>query len=125
KRHFPSLQVGCSVHSVAEAVEAEAAGANYVLYGHIFPTRSKPGLPPKGLQQLSQLVQHVRVPVMAIGGMTPERTSDVLEAGAHGIAVLSCVRLADHPQNAVQDYVKGLQRRRGCDSCSCTLMVML
>ncbi|HLR80143.1 MAG TPA: thiazole tautomerase TenI [Bacillota bacterium] len=112
KRHFPSLQVGCSVHSVAEAVEAEAAGANYVLYGHIFPTRSKPGLPPKGLQQLSQLVQHVRVPVMAIGGMTPERTSDVLEAGAHGIAVLSGVLLADHPQKAVQDYVKALQRRR-------------
>src|SRR5699024_5753546 len=94
KRHFPSLQAGCSVHSVAEAVEAEAAGANYVVYGHIFPTRSKPGLPPKGLQQLSQLVQHVRVPVMAIGGMTPERTSDVLEAGAHGIAVLSGVLLA-------------------------------
>lgn len=112
KENFPSLQIGCSVHSVTEALQAEVNGADYILYGHVFPTRSKPGLPPKGLQRLSQLVQHVHVPVIAIGGMTPKRTADVLATGAHGIAVLSGVLLADHPQKAVKAYARALQRRR-------------
>lgn len=48
RRHFPNLIIGKSVHSLAEALAAEAEGADRLLYGHIYPTASKPNVPPRG-----------------------------------------------------------------------------
>lgn len=89
KTHFPALQYGCSVHDLHTAVKKEKAGANYLIFGHIFSTNSKRNVPPRGLHQLKQIVQGVSVPVIAIGGMTPDNINSVLQAGAQGIAVMS------------------------------------
>src|SRR5699024_8395440 len=51
KTHFPHLKVGCSVHSLTESKEKEEAGADYLIYGHIFKTKSKIGKSPKGLNK--------------------------------------------------------------------------
>lgn len=109
KHHFPSLKIGCSIHCIKEAIVAEKRGADYLLYGHIFPTASKPGIPPRGVENLTQLTTSVAVPVVAIGGITPENTREILTAGAKGIAVLSGILLAKDPLQAVKNYRKALQ----------------
>src|SRR5699024_4715215 len=112
KGAFPSLQIGCSTHSVEQAILAEEKGANYLFYGHIFNTQSKPGIPPRGLEKLQEITSTVKVPVIAIGGITPENTGEVIKAGARGIAVLSGVLLAKNPIQATIAYRKSLEKAK-------------
>jgi thiazole tautomerase (transcriptional regulator TenI) len=111
KRLFPQLRIGKSVHSEAEALQAEAEGADYVLFGHIFATASKIGLPARGLEALRLLAARVKVPVIAIGGVTPERVPAVLQAGAAGVAVMSGIMKASDPVRAAQAYYEVLHNR--------------
>lgn len=113
KKEFPNLRVGCSVHSTDEALRAESMGADYVTYGHVFPTDSKPNLPPRGIEGLRQVTTSVNIPVIAIGGLTPENTDQVLQAGACGIAVLSGVLLAPNPVETVKQYTYNLSKWEG------------
>ncbi|NUK28625.1 thiazole tautomerase TenI [Parageobacillus sp. VR-IP] len=97
KPHFPALAVGCSVHSLDEAKEAEKSGADFCIYGHIFPTASKPGMRPRGVESLRIVADGVHIPVIAIGGIHAGNAAQVLQAGADGIAVMSAVFLAKDP----------------------------
>lgn len=108
RRLLPGKQVGVSVHTVAEAVQAQREGADYIIAGHIFATRSKAGLPPRGLAFLTQVCQAVTVPVLAIGGITAANASTVLHAGAAGIAVMSSVMAATEPGAVVTRLKKAL-----------------
>lgn len=108
KRAFPTLRVGRSVHSVEEALEMEEQGADYLLYGHIFPTGSKPGLEARGLHALAEVAQKVKIPVIAIGGIGPEQVGAVLEAGASGIAVMSGIIDATDPAAMTKQYREAL-----------------
>jgi thiamine-phosphate pyrophosphorylase len=78
-------RLGCSVHSVAEAEAAERAQADYVIFGSVF---ASPGKQAAGLDALRAVTAAVRIPVLAIGGITPENTRQVLDAGAAGIAAI-------------------------------------
>ncbi|NOV01547.1 thiamine phosphate synthase [Paenibacillus planticolens] len=102
-------RTGVSVHSMEEAVKRESEGADYVLYGHIFATKSKLGVPPRGLEQLRKVAGQVAIPVIAIGGITPEKVRPVLEAGAAGIAVMSGIWEAADPVETVKAYIRELQ----------------
>jgi thiazole tautomerase (transcriptional regulator TenI) len=104
KKQFTSLRVGCSVHSIDEAQTAQELGADYAIFGHVFPTQSKPGLVPKGLKQLDLVAHHVSIPVLAIGGIKPENIKEVIAAGAKGIAVMSGVLDAENPLETVKEY---------------------
>ncbi|MEB3101981.1 thiazole tautomerase TenI [Ferviditalea candida] len=110
KQAFPGLRIGRSSHSLKEAVDSERQGADYVIFGHVYPTGSKPGLPARGLQELKTVASSLSVPVIAIGGIRPEHVPDVLNAGAAGIAVLSGVMEADRPEQAAEDYVRQLRK---------------
>jgi thiamine-phosphate pyrophosphorylase len=88
------LVIGRSVHGLAEAQAAAAAGADYLTFGHVFPTTTHPGLPPHGLAELAEIVAAVDVPVLAIGGITVDNLDAVLHTGIAGIAVISAI-LAD------------------------------
>lgn len=90
----PEAPVGVSVHSVDEAREAELYGASWVTYGHVYETASHPDEAPRGLDQLRQLVEAVDIPVIAIGGITPERVPQVIGAGAAGVAVITGILAA-------------------------------
>jgi len=79
--------VGRSIHSIEAAASSE--GASYLIAGHIFDTASKENRPPIGIDQLRGIVESAPAPVLAIGGITPERVATVLRAGAAGIAVMS------------------------------------
>lgn len=64
--------VGVSVHSVEEAITAQALGASYITAGHIFTTDCKKGVPPRGLKFLQDVCSTVDIPVYAIGGISSE-----------------------------------------------------
>ena len=87
--------VGVSVHSLEEAKEAEALGADYVTSGHIFETDCKKGLKGRGLEFLRQVSQGVSIPVYAIGGISTENMEQVREAGANGACIMSGFMKAD------------------------------
>jgi thiamine-phosphate pyrophosphorylase len=106
------LRVGASVHSVAEAVAAAEAGADWVVFGPVYDTPSKrPYGPPQGLAALAAVARAVRIPVVAIGGITPERVPEVRRAGAHGVAVISAILAAPSPGAATRRFLDALQAK--------------
>ncbi|WP_229750198.1 thiamine phosphate synthase [Paenibacillus nasutitermitis] len=109
---FPGLRLGCSVHEHEEALLAEGQGADFLLYGHVFETASKPGQQPRGISALEQIAGSVKIPVIAIGGIYPDRVHEVVAAGAAGVAVLSGVTQAADPLVAVKKYAEALNKAR-------------
>lgn len=82
--------IGVSCHTVEEVRAAETEGANYVFFGPVFPPLSKtsPG-PVQGLDELAHAASSVRIPVLALGGITEKNAPDCVAAGAAGIAAIS------------------------------------
>jgi thiamine-phosphate pyrophosphorylase len=86
----PGFLIGRSVHSVSDAVTAAAGDAvNYLIFGTVFDSSSKPDRVAAGLDELSAVARATAIPVLAIGGMTFDRIADVLRAGAAGAAGIS------------------------------------
>ena len=84
--------IGTSVHSLQEAQEALACGADYLVAGHIFTTSCKPGLPPRGVEFLREICSQVSCPVYAIGGIRlhcQEQQELLEQAGAKGGCIMS------------------------------------
>lgn len=97
--------VGATANDFAAAKRQADAPVDYLGVGPVFGTTSKQNPPPAlGLDALAAIARHARVPVIAIGGITPERVADVMEAGAHGIAVLSGVASSDDARAATARY---------------------
>jgi thiazole tautomerase (transcriptional regulator TenI) len=113
RKTFFGLIIGKSVHSLEEAVQAEEDGADYVMYGHCFPTGSKPGIEPKGLSSLEKIAGELSVPVIALGGISPDKMDQVISAGASGAAVLSGIFKASNPEAAASAFAAELKRRGG------------
>lgn len=97
--------VGVSVHSVEQAREAEALGADYLIAGHIFPTDCKKGLPARGLIFLKDLCDSVSIPVFAIGGISEVNYKIALLAGAKGVCIMSEAMTTTHPETLGQRFV--------------------
>jgi len=97
----PHRLLGISVHSVSEAVQAEAGGADYIVLGPIYETPSKQMYgPPLGLSTLQDAARAVRVPIIGIGGVTAARARHVRLAGGYGVAVITAVLAADDVEAA-------------------------
>ena len=81
--------VGVSCHSLEAAKAAERGGADYLFFGPVFATPSKAAYgAPQGLKYLAEVCRAVAIPVLAIGGITLENTTECLSAGASGIAAI-------------------------------------
>ena len=80
--------IGRSVHSVKSALYAERDGADFVIFGPVWPSESHAGTPPQGLDALAAVARAVRIPVLAVGGVTEDRAEECEAAGAAGYAAI-------------------------------------
>lgn len=113
RQRYPALLVGVSVHSPEAAERAAAAGANYLVAGHIYDTASHPGEPGRGIGYLREVcLAAPECAVLAIGGITPERVGECLGAGAAGVAVLSALLKAENPREAATRYHQAIKEYR-------------
>jgi thiamine-phosphate pyrophosphorylase len=92
--------IGVSVHSRTEAEVAIAEGADFLVAGSVYESRSHPDRPARGTEWLHQLCELGRA-VVAIGGVTPDRAPELRAAGAWGAAAISALWEADDPGRAV------------------------
>ena len=107
----PRCLIGRSCHSDAEVTAAAAAGSDYATLSPIFLTRSKPGYGPAvGVDTLAAIAQASLLPLVALGGLTPERTAACREAGAKGMAIMGEVMRADNPAHTMRAFVEAWQR---------------
>lgn len=104
------LRLGISVHSLHEARVAEERGADYLFYGHVFSSSSKPGSKPRGLSALSEICSAVSIPVIAIGGIGPANIAAVRAAGASGAAVISSIWASDSSERAAAALRQAIER---------------
>lgn len=101
--------VGRSVHSVEGALQATSDGADFLVVGTMFATRSHPGEEPAGPGLLRQVAGRCDLPLIGIGGITPENVDSVIEAGASGVAVIRSILAADDPGHAAAEMLSVLE----------------
>jgi thiamine-phosphate pyrophosphorylase len=95
--------IGCSVHGESEL--ARAAGADLVLFGPVHDTPAKRAFgPAQGVARLAEIVQRAPMPVIAVGGIVPERVGEVRRAGASGVAVIAAILDAPDPAAVVRAF---------------------
>jgi len=116
RRHVPAaFLVGRSVHGVEEARAAAAEGADYLIFGTVFPSGSKPrGHRTAGLDALAVVTAAVEIPVLAIGGISLNTVAAAAEAGADGVAAIGLFFDAAGPMDDLRgriiQTVSGLRR---------------
>ena len=104
--------IGISVSTVEEARAAEAGGADYLGVGPVFHTSSKEDLPGiLGTEGLRAIKAEVKIPVLAIGGITVDRAAEVAASGADGMAVISAVWDADDISGAIRALLAAFKPR--------------
>ena len=107
-------QAAANQSQAAQARYAAREGADYLGFGPVFPTRSKDSpASVKGLDGLAAVCRAVEIPVIAIAGLTPERVPLVLEAGAHGVAVMTAITQAPDPAAATHRFRAAIDNFRG------------
>src|SRR5690606_14516275 len=93
-----SAIVGATASTIDQALRAAGQGADYIGFGPVFETRSKANpASVKGLAMLRMVCREVPIPIIAIAGITADRVPAVIEAGAHGVAVMTAVTTAPEP----------------------------
>ena len=103
----PNKLIGVSTHNLDAARRAAEEGADFVVFGPVFATPSKLAYgPPQGLPRLAEIVRDVPVPVIGIGGITAANVPQVMQAGAHGVAMIRAVLAAPDPCAATQELCR-------------------
>ena len=105
QRIAPAMLIGASVHSPAEAKDAEQAGADWCVAGHVFETPTHPGEPRRENNFITDVVAAVGVPVIAIGGIRPEHVRSLVHRGAHGVAAIRGIWNDENSELAASRYL--------------------
>jgi thiamine-phosphate pyrophosphorylase len=104
-----SLTIGVSAHSVQEAIQAQEDGADFVTLGPVYETPSKTRYGrPVGTEVLRGAAKALSIPVLAIGGITPERVPEVMRNGASGVALISAIMEAKDIRKTTEEFVRKL-----------------
>jgi len=99
--------IGISVSSADEALAAEKGGSDYIGVGPVFATLSKKDIgSPLGLAGLREIRQKVKIPILAIGGISVANVADVIASGADGVAVISAIAAATDPKKAATEIIE-------------------
>ncbi len=105
----PGMLLGVSSHSLEQARQAQSDGADYVAVGSIYPTGTKPEFQLVGIELVHQVRPHLRVPLVAIGGITTRNAGELIRAGADGVAVISAICAAPDPAQDARDFLAGIR----------------
>jgi thiamine-phosphate pyrophosphorylase len=87
----PAMMIGISTHNVEQARAAESGGADYIGFGPMYPGGLRNNISGQGLGQLREIRTAVKIPIVAIGGITEARVAETLAAGADAIAIITDV----------------------------------
>ncbi len=101
--------IGRSTHSLKQAVEAECEGADYIGFGPVFATPTKPHYPTVGLKTIPKVMKQIQIPVVCIGGIDHSNIEQVVQAGARRVAVVRAIFSSSQPTLAAQT-LKGFLR---------------
>ncbi len=104
--------IGLSTHSLAQARASARAGADYIGFGPLWPTLTKPGRPAIGLRHVGRATRDLAIPVFAIGGVSADSVARVRRAGADRVSVSSAILDAADPRKAARAILAGLSARR-------------
>ena len=103
------ILIGRSVHSLAGATQASAQGADFLLVGTMFASRSHPVEEPAGPGLVRLIASRCQLPMIGIGGIDATNASEVMDAGAQGVAVIRSILASDDPKNAAQQIKQAMQ----------------
>jgi thiamine-phosphate pyrophosphorylase len=103
----PAPIIGKSTHSLAQAVAAAEEGADYIGFGPLYATPTKPGRPAIGLEDIARVHELVRIPIFCIGGIKLENLEEILKAGARGVVIVSGILQAPD----IQAYCREVRAR--------------
>jgi len=109
----PPMILGVSTHNADQARRARDDGADYVAVGSMFPTGSKISFELVGPELVRRVRADIPVPLVAIGGITRNNLSQVIEAGADAVAVISAIGNARDPAAAVREFLETIRSARG------------
>lgn len=98
------LNVGVSVHSIEEAVEADKLGANYILVSPIFKTQCKPDGIPKGSEFIKKIKKNVNCTIIALGGVNTYNFKEVLDSGADDFACMSILFMSNDIKKCLEKF---------------------
>ena len=104
----PDKLIGRSVHSAEGADQAVADGADFLVVGTIFATGSHVGENPSGPGLIRRIAPGCRVPLIGIGGINPSNLSQVMRAGASGVAVITSILAASDSRDAAQSLKQAM-----------------
>jgi thiamine-phosphate pyrophosphorylase len=105
----PKAVIGVSVRTVEEALDAMNSGADYIAANLVFPTETKTDIKePLGISMVQKLSCACSLPLIAIGGITPENTELMIRAGCSGVAVVTAIMNAESPGLEVEKFFRVL-----------------
>jgi thiamine-phosphate pyrophosphorylase len=101
----PDKVIGVTVHNLAEALEAESVGADYLGVSPIFQTATKPDAgKPAGIRLIEEIQREVDIPLIAIGGINHDNATEVVRAGADGLCAISCVVAKENVREEISKF---------------------
>ena len=103
--------IGCSTATLAQALKAEAEGADYIAAGSIFPSATKKDATVIGTEQLRRIKQAISIPLVAIGGINKDNIGEVIAAGADSAAVISALLSQESTEKATRQLVSEIERK--------------
>ena len=112
-----NCMVGKSTHSVDQAIRAFYEGADYIGFGPIFATPTKPDYPPIGLSEIQKVHDAVRIPIFCIGGIKLDNLPEVLAAGARRVVIVSGLLQA----RDAAEYARSAKKTLGLRPLTCDL----
>ena len=105
-----SSLIGYSAHSLAEAVQAQADGADFITFGPVYHTPSKAAYgAPLGVTALQEVCRTLSIPVFALGGVKVTSIPELLAAGVSGVALISAIMAAPDPQLAAASILQTIE----------------
>ncbi len=105
--------IGVSTHTLSEAREAEANGADFIVFGPVYYTASKAAYgPPAGAQALKETATAIKIPVYGLGGINIENIQEAVDTGCAGVALISAILSAPEVRKSAGALVEALRKRR-------------